>query len=503
MRVELLRAPVQAPVERFVILTSRQPARGAANWTDVAAGVLERELNANGRLNDMSNEAVRPSEVIYRLEARPPLWESCIAAIQHVLAIFVGIITPPLIISRSLGLDMQDATYIVSMALMISGIATFIQCRRFGPIGSGLLSIQGTSFTFLGPIIGAGLAVTSAGGSPESALAVIFGVCLLGSPIEMVLSRLLRYAQRVVTPLVTGIVVTIIGLTLIKVGVITMAGGFAAKKDGTFASLQNLGLAALVLVIIIVLNRSRNKYLRMSSIVIGLGVGYIVAIFLGLVDFSRLADLRAFTVPVPFKYGIDFTWGAFVPIALIYVITTIETIGDLTATSSVSAEPVEGELYMRRIRGGVLGDGVNSLLAAVFNSFPNTTFSQNNGVIQLTGVGSRYVGYYIALFLVLLGLFPVVGGIFQIMPQAVLGGATIIMFGTVAAAGIRIIASQPIDRRAMIILAVSLAMGLGVTFAPEVLDNFHPTIKNIFQSGIATGGIFAIVLNVILPHADG
>lgn len=441
------------------------------------------------------------ADVIYRLEDRPPVLESCVAAIQHVLAVFVGIITPPLIISRALGLEITDSAHIVGMSLMVSGIATFIQVRRIGPIGSGLLSIQGTSFTFLGPLIGAGLAVTKAGGTPHAALAVIFGVSLLGSPIEMILSRALRFAQQIITPLVTGIVVTIIGLTLVKVGFIAMCGGFAAKSDGTFASLQNLGLAGLVLATIIVLNRSSNKHLRMSSIVIGLVVGYVVSVVLGLVDFSQLSKLSAFNVPTPFKYGIHFSWAAFLPIALIYLITTIETIGDLTATSSVSGEPVEGDLYMKRIQGGVLGDGVNSLLASVFNTFPNTTFSQNNGVIQLTGVASRYVGYFIALFLALLGLFPVVGGVFQIMPQAVLGGATIIMFGTVAAAGIRIIASQPLDRRGMLILAVSLAMGLGVTFVPEALDHFPAAIKNMFASGIATGGIFAIGLNVLLPRS--
>ena len=440
-------------------------------------------------------------DVIYRLNDRPPVVEATLAAFQHVLAVLVGIITPPLIISNALSLELQEAAYLVSMSLLISGLATFIQVRRIGPVGSGLLSVQGTSFTFLGPIIATGMAVIQAGGSASSALALIFGVCLAGSFIEMALSRALRFAQRVVTPLVTGTVVTLIGLTLIKVGVVTMCGGNAARGDGTFASLQNLGLAALVLIIIIVLNRSHNRYLRMGSIVIGLAVGYAASVFLGLVDFGRLSELSLFNVPVPFRHGLSFSWAAFFPIALIYLITTIETIGDLTATSMVSNEPIEGESYMRRIQGGVLGDGVNSLLAAVFNTFPNTTFSQNNGVIQLTGVASRYVGYFIALFLVLLGLFPVVAGLFQIMPPAVLGGATIIMFGTVAAAGIRIIASQELDRRAMLILAVSLAMGLGVTFVPESLANLPQIVKNMFASGIATGGIFAIAMNLLLPQS--
>ncbi len=446
--------------------------------------------------------ATPTSNIIYSLNSRPRFGAALLAAIQHVMAVFVGIITPPLIISQALNLEVQDSVYIVSMSLLVSGIATFIQCRKVGPVGSGLLSVQGTSFTFLGPIIGTSLAMTQAGMSATGALGVIFGVCLLGSPIEMVVSRLLPLTRKVITPLVTGVVVTLIGLTLVKVGIITMAGGFAAKADGTFASMQNLGLAGLVLAIIIVMNRSRKPFIRMSSIMVALGVGYGISVALNLVDFSPLKNLDVFSVPMPFKYGFGFSWAAFFPIAVIYLITSIETIGDLTATSSVSGEPVSGELYNRRIQGGVLGDGINSAIAAIFNTFPNTTFSQNNGVIQLTGVASRYVGYFIAGLLVVLGLFPVVGGLLQVMPQAVLGGATIIMFGTVAAAGIRIIASQAIDRRAMLIMAVSLAMGLGVTFVPEVLEQFPPMVKNIFQSGIATGGIFAIGLNVLLPQTD-
>ncbi len=443
----------------------------------------------------------RPSDVIYRLGDRPPVAEACVAALQHVLAVFVGIITPPLIIAGALGLEIEDASYVVSMSLMVSGVATFVQVRRFGPVGSGLLSVQGTSFSFLAPIIAAASGVLAAGGDVEAALGLVFGVCLAGAFVEMAASRALRYARRIVTPLVTGVVVTLIGLTLIKVGIETACGGPAARDDGSFASPLNLSLAGLVLAVIVVANRSRGRFLRMGSIFAGLVAGYLASMALGLVEFDRLAGLDPFTVPVPFKYGLGFSWAAFVPIALIYLITAIETIGDLTATSSVSDEPIEGEIYLERVQGGVLGDGVNSLLAAVLNTFPNTTFSQNNGVIQLTGVASRYVGYFIAGLLVLLGLFPVVAGLFQIMPPAVLGGATLLMFGTVAAAGIRIIASQALGRRSMLILAVSLGLGLGVTFAPDAVAGLPGALKDVLSSGIATGGLAAIVLNVVLPRA--
>ena len=448
----------------------------------------------------MEDSKKRKSGVIYRLNDKPPLGEAILAALQHVLAVFVGIITPPIIISGAFGLDIVDTSYIVSMSLFISGIATFIQTKKIGPVGSGLLSIQGTSFTFIGPIIGVGMATIAGGGSPTDALAVVFGVALAGSFIEMGLSRVLGFAKKIITPLVTGVVITLIGLTLIKVGVIYMGGGFGAMKDGTFANFQNLALAFGVMAIIVILNRSNNNLLRMSSIFIGLLVGYIASVMLGLVDFSQLKKLDVFAIPMPLKYGLSFSWSGFIAIGIIYLITSIESIGDLTATSDVSGEPIEGDVYFERIKGGILGDGVNSFIAAIFNTFPNTTFSQNNGIIQLTGVGSRYVGYFIAAFLVLFGFFPIIGGVFKIMPYAVLGGATIILFGTVAAAGIRILSRIDLTNRDLIIIAVSLSMGLGVTLVPDILQHMPDLVKSVFSSGISTGGIFAIFLNIIIPR---
>ena len=237
----------------------------------------------------------------------------------------------------------------------------------------------------------------------------------------------------------------------------------------------------------------------MGSIAIGLIVGYIVGLSMGIVDLSRASEMSLFSIPQPFRYGFGFSISAFIPFAFLYVITTIESIGDLTATSVVTGQPIQGKTYFDRMRGGVLGDGLNSMIAAIFNTFPNTTFSQNNGVIQLTGIGSRYVGYFIAGIFVLLGLFPIVGGVLQAIPQSVLGGATILMFGSVAAAGIKIISAIEIGRRETIILATSLGLGLGVTFAPDFLSGMPPLVQSIFSSGISTGGIAALVLNICLP----
>ena len=402
------------------------------------------------------------SGLIYGLDDRPPLRETLFAALQHLLAIFVAIITPPLIISGALKLDLETTGYLVSMALFASGISTFIQCRRIGFIGCGLLCIQGTSFSFIGPIIAAGL---------TGGLSAIFGACMAAASVEMFISRLLKYTRRIITPLVSGIVVTLIGMSLIRVGITACGGGAAAQADGTFGSLRHVGLAGLVLVLIIFFNRSSNRYLRMSSIVIGLAIGYIVAWCLGMVDFASIPDYGGLNVPMPFRYGLSFDISSIIALALIYLITAIEAYGDITANSLISGEPVEGEKFVRRASGGIFADGFNSMIAACLNSFPNS---------------------------IILGLFPAVGLVFSLMPEPVLGGATLLMFGTVAAAGIRIIASQDIDRKATLVVALSFSFGLSVELVPDILCQLPETLRTIFSSGITTGGLTAILANLLI-----
>lgn len=437
------------------------------------------------------NEATPQVDLIYKIEDKPSFKDAVFAAFQHLLAIFVAIITPPLIIAGALDLDLETTSFLVSMALFASGVSTFIQCRRVGPLGAGLLCVQGTSFSFIGPIISAGLA----GGLP-----LIFGCTIAAAPVEMIVSRTFRYLKQIITPLVSGIVVLLIGLSLIKVGIISCGGGNAAMSDGTFGNWQNLSIAALVLVSVLFFNKSKNKYIRMSSIVLGLLVGYVLAYILGRVDLSGMetTKIALLNIPVPFKYGLSLNLSSFIAIGLIYLITAIEATGDITANSMISGEPVEGDKYIKRVSGGVLADGFNSLLAGVFNSFPNSIFAQNNGLIQLTGVASRRVGYYIAAMLIVLGLFPGIGLIFSLMPDPVLGGATLLMFGTVAAAGIRIIAAQNIDRKATMILAISLSLGLGVELMPDILRNISLDLRGIFSSGITTGGLAAIISNMLI-----
>ncbi|MCH5051702.1 NCS2 family protein [Pectobacterium aquaticum] len=447
--------------------------------------------------------APQRSELIYRLEDRPPLPQTLFAASQHLLAMFVAVITPALLICQALGLPAQDTQRIISMSLFASGLASILQIKTWGPVGSGLLSIQGTSFNFVTPLIMGGLALKNGGADVPTMMAALFGTLMVASFTEIILSRFLHLTRRIITPLVSGIVVMIIGLSLIQVGLTSIGGGYAAMGNNTFGAPKNLLLAGAVLLVIILLNRQRNPYLRVASLVIAMAVGYLGAWLMGMLPENAPAQNdTVIMVPTPLYYGLGFDWNLLIPLMLVFMVTSLETIGDITATSDVSEQPVRGPLYMRRLKGGVLANGLNSCLSAVFNTFPNSCFGQNNGVIQLTGVASRYVGFVVSLMLIALGLFPAVSGFVQHIPEPVLGGATIVMFGTIAASGVRIVSREPLNRRAIMIIALSLAVGLGVSQQPLILQFAPDWIKTLLSSGIAAGGITAIVLNIIFPHEE-
>ena len=442
------------------------------------------------------------SELIYHLEDRPPLPQTLFAAFQHLLAMFVAVITPAMLICQALGLPAKDTQHIISMSLFASGLASLLQIRTWGPVGSGLLSIQGTSFNFVAPLIMGGTALKNGGADVPTMMAALFGTLMLASCTEIFLSRVLHLAQRIITPLVSGIVVMIIGLSLIQVGLISIGGGYSAMSEtnNTFGSPQNLLLAGVVLATIVLLNRQRNPYLRVSSLVIAMAIGYILAWFMDMLPERVNVESPLIMVPTPLYYGLGIDWTLLIPLMLVFMITSLETIGDITATSDVSEQPVTGPVYMKRLKGGVLANGLNSMLSAVFNTFPNSCFGQNNGVIQLTGVASRYVGYVVAIMLVILGLFPFVSDFVLSIPEPVLGGATLVMFGTIAASGVRIVSRETLNRRAIMIMALSLAVGLGVSQQPLILQFAPEWLKTLLSSGIAAGGITAIVLNLVFPY---
>jgi xanthine permease XanP len=437
-------------------------------------------------------------DIIYELEDKPGFTKSCIAGIQHVMACFVGIITPTLIIGGALGLE-QEIPYLISMALFVSGVSTFIQAKRIGPIGSGLIAVQGTSFAFISALLIAGFLVKERGGSNADILAMMFGVCFWGALVEVGLSQFVDKLKRVITPLTTGVVITTIGISLIKVGMTDLAGGYGAED---FASIDNILLGMSVLITVLVLNASRYPMIRLSAILIGMLLGFCVAAYQGLLSFEHLKDMPLVAIPQPFKYGFAFDFSIFLPVALVYFLSALETAGDLTANCLFCRLPIKGKSYFDRIKGGILGDGVNSMIAATFNTFPNTTFGQNNAVIQMTGVASRHIGFYVAAMLVVLGLFPLIGGVLQAMPKPVLGGATLVMFATIAVGGVKILSSEPIDRRSTLIIATSLGFGLGTMAVPDVVSQMPIWVQNILSSPVTVGGFSAIILSLLIPTTD-
>lgn len=437
--------------------------------------------------------------LIYGLEDKPPFTKAFFAALVHLMAMFVAVITPALLICKGLGVDDENTTRIICMSLFASGIASLLQIKTWGIVGSGLLSIQGTSFNFVSPLIVGGLALKNDGLSQEAMLGAIFGTLMLCSTTEMIISQILPFVKKIISPLVSGIVVLIIGLTLINVGLVSAGGGFGAKANGEFGSLYNLFLAGIVILCIIVLNLFRNAYIRISSLFVAMIIGVLVAMFFENFSFKLNENLPVVFLPNPVYYGLSIDYNLILPLILVFMVTSLETIGDISATSEVSNQPLKGEIYTKRLKGGVLANGLNSFVSALFNTFPNSCFGQNNGVIALTGVASRYVGFIVAFMLMILGLFPIVADIALQIPEPVLGGATLVMFGTIAATGVRIISKENLNRRSIIIIAMSLGIGLGVSNNPDIL-NFMPSwFKTLFSSGIAAGVITAIILNFIFP----
>lgn len=430
--------------------------------------------------------------MLYGLEDRPPIGTALLIGLQHVLAVFGGLLLAPLIIAGGMKLSLQDTSYLVSSALVISGAATFIQIQRVGPIGSGLLSIQGTSFVFIGPLIAAYYALNG----PEdsgAALGTLFGSAAVCSVAMMALSFTLPSLRRVVTPNVTGTTVILLGATLVWT---TLTNIQRAYLDETSGGWTVLFLALLVFVVIVVLTRFGKPWMRLSSISIGLFVGLIAAQSLGLTDFSRLSELDAVFIPELARYPLGVDWTIVVSLFPIFLISMMESVGDLTATSSLSGLSTSGHKYWQRIRGGILGDAMNSLIASFFSTFPNTTFSQNNGVIQLTGVSSRYIGFFVAGFLVILGVFPIVGGIFQFIPDAVLYGASLLLFAMVGLAGFRIVATGDANKSDWLLVGSSAILGWLLSMFAGNLGFLPEEVVTVIQFPVTTGALIALLLEV-------
>ncbi|WP_050608195.1 nucleobase:cation symporter-2 family protein [Clostridium niameyense] len=428
----------------------------------------------------------RDMQLIYGVNDKPQILMQVLLALQHIFAAFGGIIVVPIVLSSALGLDAKTSTILISSTILAAGIATFIQSRGFGPIGARVACVMGTDFTFVAPAIVVGT---------KFGLAGIFGATILGASIVIILSFFVKPLMKLFPPIVTGTVVCLIGLTLLPVSIDWAAGGVGASNYG---SLKNIAIALFIMIFTLMLNHYGKGLLSSASILIGMVLGYIICIPLGMVDFSSVREASWLSFPQIWSYGIKFNLEAVLPFIPAYFVTIIGTVGCLKAITEVSGI----EEQEKPIASGVLSDGVGSLIAGIFGALPNTSFSQNIGLIPLTKVASRYVTMMAGILLVILGLFPKFAALINIMPQPVLGGVGIVMFGTVAAAGIQTLSSVKLNNRNMLIIATSIGLGLGVTFRPEFISKLPEAFKMIFSSGISTGTIVALLLNLILTEKE-
>ncbi|RKI50757.1 purine permease [Clostridium paraputrificum] len=433
---------------------------------------------------EKNRQAVGSDELLYGINDKPKLATQILLGFQNIFAAFGGIIAVPLVISSALGLDGATSTAVLSATILASGIATIIQSKGIGRIGARVPCIMGTDFTFVSPAITVG----SVAGLPG-----IIGTTILGSIVEVVLSFFIKPLMKLFPPLVTGTVVCLIGLTLIPVSMDWAAGGVGAADYG---SLRNVVIAMTVLVITLLLNRYGKGMVSTASVLIGMVVGYIICIPFGMVDFSLVNEAKWFALPNIFEYGVNFDFKNVIAFIPAYIVTTIETVGCLATICQVSKIKADDKIIGR----GVLSDGIGSAMAGVLGTFPNTTFSQNVGLIPLTRNASRSVAIMAGILLVGLGFFPKFAALINIMPQPVLGGVGIVMFGTIAAAGIRTLSTVEINNRNLLIIATSIGLGLGVTFRPDFIANLPEGLRMIFASGISTGTIVALVLNKVLKE---
>lgn len=432
----------------------------------------------NNNQNLSNNEGL-----LFKIEDKPKMMTRIILGFQNIFAAFGGIIAVPLVICSALGLDAKTSTQVLSATILASGLATIIQSRGIWKIGARVPTIMGTDFTFVAPAL-------SIGSMPG-----IIGATIIGSIVEVILSFFIKPLMKLFPPLVTGTVVCLIGLTLIPVSMDWAAGGTGSADYG---SMRNIAIAIIVMIITILLNRYGRGIISSASILIGMIIGYIICIPLGMVDFATVKEASWIALPNIFEHGVDVNINNIIAFIPAYIVTTIETVGCLSSICEVSGIEAEDKIIGR----GVLSDGIGSAMAGVLGTFPNTTFSQNVSLIPLTKNASRSVAIMAGIILVGLGFLPKFAALINIMPSPVLGGVGIVMFGTIAAAGIRTLSNIKINNRNLLIIATSIGLGLGVTFRPEFVANLPKALNMIFSSGISTGTIVALILNKVLREEE-
>lgn len=424
----------------------------------------------------------------------PPLGQALPLGLQHVLAMFASNVTPAIIVAGAAGLGFgsPEQIYLIQMAMLFAGIATLFQTIGIGPVGARLPIMQGTSFAFVGVL--AGLAATQG-------LSVALTSCIIAGLIHFALGSVISSIRSWFPPLVTGLVILAIGLYLIPVGIKYAAGGAAEFQmtADSFGSLKHWSVALTVIIVALLVKFRTSGALSNAAILIGLLAGYALAYMLGMVSFGGVAKASMITNLQVMPYGFEFNLGAVIAVTLISIVSAVETVGDASATTKAGAGRTATD---EEISGATYADGLGTAVAGVFGGLPNTSFSQNVGIVGMTGVMSRHVVTIAGIILVLAGLLPKIGAIIASMPMPVLGGGVIVMFGMVAAAGMNVLSEVKMTRRNMIIIAISLTAGLGLNLVPSAVQYLPGVWKTLATSAVAPTAFLAIVLNLLIPEED-
>ncbi len=450
----------------------------------------------------MADHSLGTPEQLRDPDFTPPLWKAVPLGIQHVLAMFVSNVTPAIIVAGAAGFgfgsnspDFPELLYLIQMSMLFAGVATLLQTITIGPIGARLPIVQGTSFAFL-PIM-----IPLVAGKGVDALAALFGGVIIGGIFHALLGTFIGKIRFALPPLVTGLVVTMIGLALVKTGIQYAAGGVPAIGTPEYGSLLNWSAAALVVIVTLGLKFFARGMLSVSAVLIGLVVGYVYSIMIGMLSVEQIAgswsNAATFALPQPFKYGFEFSAAAIIGFCLMAFVSAVETVGDV---SGITKGGADREATDKEIQGATYADGLGTAIAGFFGGFPNTSFSQNVGLIAMTGVMSRHVVTIGAIFLIVCGFIPKVGGVIRTVPIEVLGGGVIVMFGMVVASGISMLSDVAWNRRNMVIFAIALSIGLGLQLEPGALQYLSDTPRILMTSGLLPAAFIAIVLNLILPE---
>ena len=424
-------------------------------------------------------------ENIYTLDGKVPVLRSIPFGLQHVLAMFVANIAPIMIVTGACGLGVQDTAALIQTAMIMAGIGTLVQLFTIWKLGAKLPIVMGISFTFVSVFCYVG---------PRWGYGAIIGAVIVGGIIEGLLGLFAKYWRRIISPIVTACVVTAIGFSLLSVGANSFAGGSGAAD---FGSAQNWILGSVTLVCCILFNIFAKGHWKQLSVLFGLVVGYVVAICMGKVDFSALENVAVISLPKIMPYKPVFNISAIVSVTMIFLVSATETIGD---TSAMTNTALGREATEKEISGSLSCDGLISSLSACFGCMPITSFSQNVGLLAMTKVINRFTIATGAGILLLAGIFPAVGAILATLPEAVLGGCTIMMFGNIVISGLQMIGSCGFSQRNITIAALSLSIGLGFTQVPQMFEIFPDIIRTIFaENCVAVVFLAAIIMNLIMP----